>query len=123
LLLRTPELRGYKETAVTVTISAGTATFDLSLGNLFLVNLNANITTFTISNAPASGKGGAFRVIFIADGTLRTITWGSGIKFPNNNSTPTMTSTATRIDEVSFERIVGSTIWLAAVVGQNWPSS
>jgi len=36
-------------------ISAGTLTLDVSGGNVFEVSLNANITTFTISNPPPNG--------------------------------------------------------------------
>lgn len=119
LLLRTPEIRGYKETIVVPTITLGVLTIDLSAGNFFYVSLNANITTFTITNAPASGLGANFRIWFVADGTLRTIAFGSDVALPSA-ATYIPTSTSGRIDEVTFTKRVGTTKYLAAITGQNW---
>lgn len=119
LLLRTPEIRGYKESIVVASIALGTLTIDLNLGNFFYVALNANITTFTITNAPASGLGASFRIWFVADGTPRTIAFGSDVAFPSA-ATFTPTSTSGRVDEVTFSKRVGTTKFLAAVSGQNW---
>lgn len=119
LLLRTPEIRAYKETVVVAAIAAGTLTLDLSAGNWFYVPLNANIVTFVITNAPANGMGASFRIWFVADGTPRTVDFGADVAFASG-AAYVPTSTNGRLDELTFSKRVGTTKFLGAVTGQNW---
>ena len=114
-----PELKDYAETRTAPTISAGTLTLNLENGNVFDVSLNADITTLTISNPPATGKCGSFTLIFTADGTLRAVTWPAAVLWPSA-SAPTLTSTSTKKDVFIFLTTDAGTSWLAAVAGQNY---
>jgi hypothetical protein len=114
-----PRIRDYSETVSSPAIVSGVLTVNLETSNIFTVALNANITTFTVSNPPADGYGGSFTIIFTADGTQRTITWGSAIKWANGVA-PTMSSAPARKDVVSFFTSDGGTIWLAFISGQNF---
>lgn len=53
----------------TVTISGTTANIDFSLGNYFVILLNANLVTLTFSNFPPSGVEQEITVDFVVDGT------------------------------------------------------
>lgn len=108
----------YTETKVIATISAGSLPIDLSLGSLYTVALGGN-GTVVFSNPPASGKLGAFTIVFTADGTLRTITWPASVKWPAGTA-PTLTSTNTKIDVVTLITIDGGTSYLAFVAGQSF---
>jgi hypothetical protein len=83
------------------------------------VSLNANITTLTISNPAASGTAHGFSIIFTADGTSRSITWGASIKWANGSS-PTLTSTNGKIDVFNFITTDGGTSYLGFIAGQNF---
>lgn len=115
-----PTLTKYREPTSAPTISSGTLTLNLNTSQVFLVSLNANITTLTISNTPAdSNTLVGFTVIFTADGTLRTITWPGSVKWPGGTA-PTMTSTSTKKDVISFITTDAGTTWLGFVGGQNF---
>lgn len=111
------DLLTYTETQTAPTISGGTLTISLTAGTHFLVALNANIGTFTITGAPTTGRAGAFTVAFTADGTLRTITWPASVKWPGGIA-PVMTSTSTKVDVISFVTYNGGTTWWGFVAGQ-----
>jgi len=111
-------LKNYKEIYSSPTISNGQLTLDLNNGNIFNVNLNANITIMTISNTPTSSFSASFTLIFTADGTARTVAWSPSIKWPSGNS-PSLTSTNTKKDVFVFSTIDGGTNWLGFVAGQN----
>lgn len=102
------------------TISAGTLVLDLDRGlvNTFNVALNANITTLTISNPPASGDPWGFELILTADGTLRTLAWGASVLWPFG-SAPALTSTNLKKDRYWFETIDGANFF-ASVIGQSY---
>jgi hypothetical protein len=117
-ILQRPVLKDYGETKTAPTISSGTLTLNLENGNVFDVALNANITTLTISNPPASGTAGSFTLNLTADGTARTVTWGSSVKWPYNTA-PTLTSTNGKVDVFVFYTLTGGTTWFAFVAGQN----
>jgi hypothetical protein len=112
-------LQKYGEITSSPSITGGSITFDLNNGNVFLVSLNANITSITISNVPSSPVGANFTVLFTADGTQRSITWGSSIKFPAN-AIPTMSYVNNTVDIISFMSVNGGTAWYAATVGQGY---
>ena len=80
--------------------------------------LNANITTLTISNPPASGTGIGFTLVFTADGTARTVTWPASVKW-DSGTAPTLTSTNGKKDVFTFVTLDAGTTYLAFVSGQN----
>ena len=71
--------KDYGEIKAAPSISSGTLTLDLSTGNVFEVDLNANITTLTITNPSPTGYACSFTLVLTADGTARTVSWGSGL--------------------------------------------
>ena len=113
-----PKLQDYGETRTAPTISSGSLTLNLENGNVFEVALNANITTFTISNPPASGTAGSLTLKLTADGTARTITWGASVKWPGGTA-PTLTSTNNKVDVLVFVTMDAGTTYYGFVAGQN----
>lgn len=109
---------GLREKKNAPSISSGTLTLDCSTGNIFAVSLNANITTLTFSNVPSSGTAYALTLSFTADGTARTVTWGSAIKWPGGTA-PTLTSTNAKVDTFVLTTWDGGTTWYAFTAGQN----
>lgn len=110
----------YLESVSSPSIVSSGLTLNLSNSQLFTVNLNSNISTVTISNTPTtSGVAVGFSLIFTADGTARSVTWPSGIKWAGGTS-PALTSTSGKIDVLSFISTNSGTNWLGFVGGQNY---
>ncbi len=105
------------EVSASATISAGSLTLNLSNATTFYVSLNGAVTTLTISNAPTGTS--AFTLIFTADGTPRSVTWGAAITW-SGASAPTLTSTLNKQDVFSFLTLNGGTNWLGFTGGQNY---
>ena len=107
-----------REKTSSPTISGNSLTLDLSVSNIFLVDLNANITSMTISNVPSdSNTAIGFTLIFKMDGTARTVAWASSIKW-SYGAVPTLSSTNTYSDIFSFTTTDGGTKWFGFVGGQ-----
>ncbi len=104
------------EVSGSATISTNTLTLDLSTASTFYVNLNDNITTFSITNIPTGVS--SFTLIFTADGTARSITWPGSFLWPGGFP-PTLTSTNGKEDVFSFVSLDGGTTWLSFIGGQN----
>lgn len=118
--LSSVKITDYTEPKTTGSISSGTLTLNLNDAQVFEVSLNANITTLTISNIDAtSNTVNAFTVIFMADGTARTITWPAAVKWPGGTA-PTMTSTNGKKDIFSFLSPDNGTTWFGFIGGQNF---
>lgn len=117
--LTRPVIKDYGETRTTPSISSGTLTLNLENGNVFGVSLNASITTLTIQNPSASGTACSFTLAFTADGTARTVTWGSSVKWASGNA-PTLTATNGKVDIFTFVTWDAGTNWYAFVAGQNF---
>jgi hypothetical protein len=111
-------MKTYSETAVAALISAGTLTLNLSSGSVFYVSLNANITSISLTNFPTSGNTASFSIMFTADGTARTVTWPTSIKW-SSGVAPTLTSTATKVDVFNFFSRDGGTTVYGFTSGQN----
>ena len=109
---------GLKETKTAPSISSGTLTLDCSAGNVFAVSLNANITTLSFSNVPSTGTAYGLTLALTADGTARTVTWGSAVKWPGGTA-PTLTSTNAKVDTFVLTTWDGGTTWYAFTGGQN----
>jgi hypothetical protein len=118
VLASSPEITSLREKKTNGTISAGVLAIDCALGNVLAVDLNANITSVTFSNVPASGSAYSIILSFKADGTARTITWPAAVRWPSGTA-PTMTSTNNKVDTLVLYTYDGGTSWFAFVSGQN----
>ncbi|TVP46307.1 MAG: hypothetical protein EA341_13900, partial [Mongoliibacter sp.] len=103
----------YVLTAPTGVSAASTTTLDLSSGNVLTVNLGANITSISLSNAAV----GTYLIKFIQDGTgNRTVAFPSEWKW-SGGTVPTVTAAANKTDIVTLI-YDGSTYYTA--ISQNF---
>jgi hypothetical protein len=113
-------LGGYSEKVEALTITSSTLTIDLADCALFTCTLDSDITTFTISNTPATaGLATGFTLIFTADGTARAVTWPLSVKWAGGTA-PTLTSTNGKKDVFSFLSPDNGTTWLGFIGGQDY---
>ncbi len=96
------KVKKVRESWQSVTISSGAVTFDLSQANNFNVTLNANITSITFSNIPATGNGTPIVIELTQDATGgRTVAgWPAAVKWPGG-SAPTVTAAANAVDVIA----------------------
>jgi len=97
-----PKLLDYSEEQTTPASSSGVLTTDIENGNVFEVTLTENVTTWTISNPPATGDAGSFTLILKQDGTggftfafPASIDWAGGVA-------PTLSTAANAVDVLVF---------------------
>jgi hypothetical protein len=105
----TPTWTGIKETSVAISASA----IDMAAGNYFTKTISAT-TTFTISNAAASGTVNSF-ILQLTNGGAYTVNWFSGVKWAGGTA-PTLT--ASGYDDLGFFTIDGGTTWQGFVLGK-----
>ena len=110
-------VKNLSEVSASATITGGALQLDLSTAGIFYVNLNSNITAFGFTNVQSIGSS-ACTLIFIADGTPRSVVWGASVLWPSATA-PTLTSTNGKEDIFSFATIDGGTTWFGFVGGQN----
>lgn len=95
--------------------AAGTATLDVTTGNIHNITMPAGNITIAVSN---EAVGQCFMIEILQDGTgSRTVTWFSTIKWAGG-SAPTLTTTASKRDTFGF-RVTGTDTYDGFVVGQN----
>lgn len=107
-----------RETKATPSIISNSLTLICSDGNVFVVTLNANITSINFGNTPAAGTAYGLTLMLTADGTARTITWPNNIKWAGGIA-PTLTSTNGKVDVFVLITHDGGTTWYAFTSGQN----
>lgn len=105
------------EVSASPVISAGTLTLVLTSSAVFNVSLNGAITTFSVGEAPSGST--AFTLIFTADGTPRSVTWGTAVSW-SGGTAPTLTSTNGKRDVFTFLTLNGGVNWYAFTGGQNF---
>jgi hypothetical protein len=108
----------YNETYQSVSSTSNTTTVNCQTGNVFATTLSEN-TTFVFSNPPASGTayGFSLRVTQDASASGYTITWPASIDWVNATA-PTLTGTASAVDQLVFYTNDGGTTWYGFVSGQ-----
>ena len=118
--LTRPELKDFSETSTTPTVSAGTLTLDLELGNVFEVTLTENVTSLTLANPPAAGRAGSSTLILRQDTTGgRTIVWPSSVRWPNGVQ-PTISSVEDGVDIFAFVTRDGGATWYGFLGGRDF---
>jgi hypothetical protein len=119
--LNNPLFKGYYETMVSKSVSAdyagGIVQIDLSLGNIYRINLTANVADFNITKNPTALQAGSFTLIYIGDGTPRTVSWGTEVTWPGG--APSVTTAAGNMDIYSFFTVNSGTEYVGYVLAQN----
>ena len=108
----------YRETVTAVgTVSTSTYNINLSLSNIFDITLGNNVT-FTFTNPPAAGLAVSVTVILRQDGAgNRTATFTNALY--TDGVTPLLTTTANRVDVLSFFTVNGGTNYFGSFVMAN----
>ncbi|MBP5999358.1 MAG: hypothetical protein KA534_02785 [Sediminibacterium sp.] len=99
----------FKLTMPSAITAAATTTIDMSTGNVFTVNLAANITTLTLTNAGV----GTYLIKFAQTVGSKTVTFPLGWRWAGG-ITPTITSTLNKLDIVTL--IFDGTTYYATIV-------
>lgn len=109
--IETTKLQAYRETVVTVTPAAATATLDLSLGNVFSVTLTDASTALAFSNPPSAGVSFSITLIVKQDGTgNRLMTYPASCKFTDSVN-PVLATGANKTDVITFFTVDGGTTY------------
>lgn len=102
----------------------GQIPIDLSTAQVFRTKLTVASTGLNVTNTPDNGNANAvgFTLLFVGDGTGRSMTWniGSTAAAWAGGIAPTYTSTSNKIDVYSFLSRDGGSNWLGFVGGQNF---
>lgn len=107
-----PTVTNYVETPYSANSSTA-ITIDLANGTVQIITLTGNATI----TMPTATSGKSFVMMLKQDGTgSRTVTW-STVKWAGGTA-PTITSTASRLDLLSF--FADGTNWYGAVISQNY---
>ena len=102
------------------TNAGSTYTVDIENGNVINLILNSADCAFTFSNPTGSGAACSFTLILAQDATgSRTATWPTAVKWPGGTE-PTLTTTASRTDILSFLTTDGGTTWFGFTSAQNY---
>jgi len=110
--LTNPTVTNYVETPYSANSSTA-ITLDLTNGTVQIITLTGNATI----TMPTATSGKSFVMLLKQDGTgSRTVTW-STVKWAGGTA-PTITSTASRLDLLSF--FADGTNWYGVVVAQNY---
>ena len=110
--LTNPTVTNYVETPYSANSSTA-ITLDLANGTVQIITLTGNATI----TMPTATSGKSFVMMLKQDGTgSRTVTW-STVKWAGGTA-PTITSTASRLDLLSF--FADGTNWYGVVVAQNY---
>jgi hypothetical protein len=109
---------GY-ESKTAPAISAGVLTLNCGAGTVFVVSLNANITSLVFTSVPAAPSSYGFVLALVADGTARTVAWPASFKWPGG-AAPTLTSTSGKTDLIVGTTWDGGTTWLVSLGGQSY---
>ena len=109
-------LRGTRNESVqTIDVSSANITLDTSLGNVFNLTMQSDITSLTISNVPSDGS----TITLIVDNTAGNydITWPSSVQW-SGGSQPSLTSNGT--DVITLITPNGGTVYYAFISGQGF---
>jgi len=113
-------LSNYKEIHTSVNISSGVLNIDLNQGNVFLINLDQNVSNLNILNVPnLNNTVVAFTLVLTISGSGRVVSWPNNIKWQNSASA-VVTQTDGKKDFFSFITMDKGVNWFGFIGGQNY---
>jgi len=101
-----------------VSSSSGSLSIDLTNGNVATTTLTENVTSFSVSNWPASGDYGELLIILTQDSTARTVDWsgaGTSVDYhTSDGNAPDISTTDEVYAVLLFTMDAGSNVHIMA---------
>ena len=114
-----PLLKDYSETINVIAATSVTTAIDVSLGNVVDMTLDNN-PTLTFTNPAPTGTGGSFTLVLRQDASgSRTVTWPGSVRWAGATA-PTLTTTASKVDIITFVTMDEGTKWYGFVAAQDF---
>ena len=104
------------ERVVVTNISGNLLNIDVGLASMHRVNVTSHINAIIFSNNNTT-MGWGVSVFFYANGTGYNFNTNSNVAYPNSNTPVTLTTTAGRMDAISFVSPTGANSNVLAFVG------
>lgn len=99
---------------VTALSGSGSVAIDYALGDYFTLALTGDVTDFTFSNLPGSGKGATLMIRITQDSAPRTVTWPSSFKWAGGAAGAVSTSSGA-VDVLAITTFDNGTTWQATL--------
>lgn len=99
---------------------AGELSLDLEAARHYTFTLDANVTTMTIDNVPATGQAAWFVLDVVADGSARTWAWLTGTVKWASGIPPVPTQTLDHWDSFLFRSYDGGATWEGSIIDQDY---
>jgi hypothetical protein len=99
---------------VSALATSGSVAIDYALGDYFTLALAGNVTTFTFSNLPGSGKGTSLMVRITQDSTPRTVGWPASFKWAGGVAGVVSTASGA-VDVLAITTFDNGTTWQATL--------
>jgi hypothetical protein len=106
---------GISEPVNALSISSNAITINCANGDYFTLSMTANVTSVTVSNAPASGKAQTVMVEIKQDATgSRTISWPASFKWTSGTA-GVLSTGANKVDVLAITTFDQGTTWRATL--------
>lgn len=105
---------GGARNTVSALSTSGSVAIDYALGDYFTLALAGNVSGFTFSNLPGSGKGATLMVRITQDSTARTVTWPASFKWAGASAGSVSTASGA-VDLLAITTFDNGTTWLATL--------
>jgi hypothetical protein len=94
--------------------TSGSVAIDYALGDYFTLALAGNVSGFTFSNLPGSGKGASLMVRITQDSTPRTVAWPASFKWEGGSAGVVSTGSGA-VDVLAITTFDNGTTWDATL--------
>lgn len=94
--------------------TSGSVAIDYALGDYFTLALAGNVSTFTFSNLPGSGKGATLMIRITQDSTPRTVGWPASFKWAGGAAGVVSTGSGA-VDVLAITTFDNGTSWQATL--------
>ena len=105
---------GMSRDTVTALATSGSVAVDFALGDYFTLALAGNVSGFTFSGLPGSGKGGSLMIRITQDSTARTVAWPASFKWAGGVAGAVSTASGA-IDVLAITTFDNGTTWVATL--------
>ena len=105
---------GMSRDTVTALATSGSVAVDFALGDYFTLALAGNVSGFTFSGLPGSGKGGSLMIRITQDSTARTVAWPASFKWAGGVAGSVSTASG-EVDVLAITTFDNGTTWDATL--------